>query len=119
MKKLIISTFLALTGASSFAVTGEMGTGVPNRIIFLNAPVHGANVTGIYPLTNASVGFPGACQSIWINQSSVGVDAYKTYTSVLLMARAASLPIRLKATIDHPTGGNPGCEADYVELVAQ
>lgn len=117
MKKLLISTLLALCGASSFAVQGEMGTGVPSKLYFLNGPTQGASVTGVVSMTSQTVNFPASCSAIWFNSGTIGIDAYKTYTSVLLYAKGSGQAVRLYAQVNHPTGANPGCEADYLELL--
>ena len=108
MRKLaIVSLLLALLPASQAgAVTGEMGTGIPN-IILITQP-YGSRL--VLWLTDATVPMPASCPTISISPGTVGERDYQFIHSMLLSAKAVNKRLRFYAIVER----DGGCGVDYV-----
>ena len=102
---------LMMNAISAFAAQGEMGTGVPRFGIY--SPVAGGQLSLVWQLEDASLGFPSGCTNLVVSAGTMGLDAYKMAVATMTVARATNRRVRFFAHA--PRDG--GCGVDYVELV--
>ncbi len=102
---------LLMTAASAFAAQGEMGTGVPRFGIY--SPGAGGQLSIVWQLEDASLGFPSGCTNLVLSAGTMGLDTYKMAIATMTVARATTRRVRFFAHA--PRDG--GCGVDCVEML--
>lgn len=100
---------VACVAQPAFAVTGEMGTGIPRFGTYSAAS--GAKIT-VWGLDNASTPMVAGCTSLTLSVATMGIDAYKLALGQLTTALAMRKRVRFYAHADR----DGGCGVDYFEL---
>jgi hypothetical protein len=113
MRKILILVLIALVSAGSktLAAQGEMGTGVPNFLVYSSATGIHMSIT-VVSLDSQSIAFPTGCTSLTLTPETMGLDTYKMAFAMLTAAKLSGSRIRFYAHVSRDSG----CGVDLVSL---